>query len=228
MPPFQKYDEYIEKLLLAQYEISEIIDHNLTKGEIREDFLKNIICNQFKQIQILKGLLINEETTTQSGQCDIIFAENSARVRSLGSHNLVDIVDCKMVLEVKSNATGYDLKDFNEKAGTIKNLSSVSKPLCGIFCYQINLEVKTVFKRFGFHFNKTLLAFEFLNSFNLIYPNIDFVISLHKVYDENQDHNVTKQFFIRWDENNRKYLLFQDYPVSKYFFSLLKSINSDD
>ena len=61
---------------------------------------------------------------------------------------------------------------------------------------------------------------------NLFYPNIDFVMSLHNVFDENQNYIVTKQFFIRWDVTNKKYLLFLDYPVSKHFFSLLKSTNS--
>jgi len=37
MKYFDEFDEYIEKLLLVQFDASEIIKHNLTKGEVRED-----------------------------------------------------------------------------------------------------------------------------------------------------------------------------------------------
>lgn len=224
----QKYDTYLEKLLLAQFDVCEIFEHNLTKGEAREDFLKDMIRNQFKQICVMKGIII--ENDRQSGQCDGIFTKRTARLRSFGSHNMVEIKDCEMILEIKSRAKGEDLKSFNKKAEEIKNLISegfsTDKPLCGMFCYQIELKEETIFKRFGFDYNQDLLTFEFSNDFEKWYPNIDFLVSLHDCFNPDKECNETKQFFLRWDENNQKYLLFRDYPVSKHFFSLINSINS--
>lgn len=223
MDHFEKYDEYIENLLLAQFEVSKIIQHHLTRGEAREDFLKNIVLSQFKQLLICKGFLSNG--TRQSNQCDIIVIKNTARVTSLGSHNIVNTNDGKMVLEVKSNATGSDFKNFNNQARRIKNLCMTNKPLCGMFCYCINLQEETILRRFGYKFNNLNESFEFENSIILKYPYIDFVLSLHKIFDEELQYNVIKQFFIRWDNNNKRYLLWQRHPVSKNFFDLINSIN---
>ena len=40
---FKEINTYYQKLLNAQYDVAEIIDHLLTRGEVREDFLKDII-----------------------------------------------------------------------------------------------------------------------------------------------------------------------------------------
>ena len=39
MESFEQYHHYSQNLLLAQHEVSEIIKHNLTRGEVREDFI---------------------------------------------------------------------------------------------------------------------------------------------------------------------------------------------
>ena len=39
---FAEFDQYSEDLLMAQYDVSDIISHELMKGEIREDFLIRI------------------------------------------------------------------------------------------------------------------------------------------------------------------------------------------
>ena len=43
MTLFAEFDLYSENLLMAQYEVSDIISHELTKGEIREDFLISVL-----------------------------------------------------------------------------------------------------------------------------------------------------------------------------------------
>ena len=49
---FDEFDQYSEDMLLAQYEISEIINHELMKGEVREDFLKSTLesCSEPKPL----------------------------------------------------------------------------------------------------------------------------------------------------------------------------------
>lgn len=215
MNHFEKFDEYIENLLRAQYDISEIIEHALTRGEIREDFLMDIIQSQFETVKVAKGIISNG--TTQSCQCDLVFVKPDARQRKLGRQTLIEVEDTIMVLEVKSNATGTDIKEFNEKAKKIKELSEKAKPLCGIFCYNINLEEKTIYKRFGFEHNKEIDTYIYSGE-NIDYLHLDFLVSIHSKEDK------IKQFFIRYDENNSKYILNRNYPISKHFFSLIKSV----
>jgi len=81
MKCWDKYDEYIEKLLSAQYEVAEIFPHQLTKGEAREDFVKNIISSRFKTIGISKGALSDGEK--YSGQCDTIIFNSTAPVKNI-------------------------------------------------------------------------------------------------------------------------------------------------
>ena len=40
---FDEFDLYSENLLLAQHDVSEIISHELMKGEVREDFLITVL-----------------------------------------------------------------------------------------------------------------------------------------------------------------------------------------
>lgn len=104
MKYFDEFDEYIEKLLLVQFDASEIIKHNLTKGEVREDFLKEEVNKQFAHICYHKGFIVNNEKEYQSGQLDIIITGNDARTRKYGDQSMVDIRDARIVLEVKSCA----------------------------------------------------------------------------------------------------------------------------
>jgi hypothetical protein len=55
---FAEFDQYSENMLMAQYEVSEIISHELMKGEIREDFLINTLesCSEPKPY-FVKGTL---------------------------------------------------------------------------------------------------------------------------------------------------------------------------
>ena len=141
---FNKFYEYYQKLLIAQYDISEMIDHKLTRWEVREDFLKTIILDQFPSLQILSWIITNDRV--QSPQTDIIITDYNCRTRKLWTKNLVNIDDCKMILEVKSNATWKDLKKFNDDAWKIKSLWNENL-LCWIFCYKIDLKLNTILER---------------------------------------------------------------------------------
>lgn len=45
---FAEFNQYSENLLLAQYDVSEIIEHELMKGEVREDFLIDVLKSRFE------------------------------------------------------------------------------------------------------------------------------------------------------------------------------------
>ena len=71
---------------------------------------------------------------------DILLIKQNSPVVNLGSQTLASPENCLLVLEVKGNATGNDLKEFNDKIGTMKGMQADSYPLFGIFCYKIQKE----------------------------------------------------------------------------------------
>ena len=214
----KKYDEYIEKLLLAQYEVSEMIEHKLERGEIREDFIKDQVERQFGGIKCCKGVLTDINGDNQSGQIDFIIPKTNARLRQLGEHSLFVGEDVLFVIEVKSNATGTDFKELNDKAAKIKSLDGSRTPRVGMFCYYYDLQMKTLLKRLGYIYDEEIQGFLQDESITPVYENIDFIIAL----DDNEELYQNKYFFaIRNNENN--FTVYLDGPVSKYFFKLLGS-----
>ena len=69
----------------------------------------------------------------------------------------------------------------------------------------------------GFEHNKEIDTYIYSGE-NIDYLHLDFLVSIHSKEDK------IKQFFIRYDENNSKYILNRNYPISKHFFSLIKSV----
>ena len=66
---------YDEKMLRLQYEISECFSHQLTKGEIREEFIKEYIKNKTGNDKILKGAIY--KGVKESTQLDMIICNNN-------------------------------------------------------------------------------------------------------------------------------------------------------
>jgi len=208
--------KYYQNLLSAQYDVSEIFEHALTRGEIREEFIRELITKRNSSIKAYTGVLSNG--TDSSGQCDILIAPNTATVEPFGSKVMMKVENCKIVCEVKSNATGLDFKKANDSAEVIKNLNPVQHPIYGMFCYQTKLQKNTIFKRFGYKFDNDYEAFFEDESLELIYPNIDFVISIKDDPD-----GGFEQFFIIRNEINQRFNLVNDFPVIKNFFSLIEN-----
>ncbi len=55
-----EYNSYREELLQAQYKVSDSVCHNLSKGEIREDFLIEMIGGDFPNFRISSGVLVDD------------------------------------------------------------------------------------------------------------------------------------------------------------------------
>jgi len=227
---FNKFDEYYQKLLMAQYDISEMINHKLTRWEVREDFLKSIILEQFPSLQTLSWIITDDKV--QSPQTDIIITDFSCRTRKLWSKNLVNIDDCKMILEVKSNATWDDFKKFNIDAWKIKALWN-EKLLCWIFCYRTDLKLNTLLNRFWYKYNNQYMMYENYDKSLIKYPNIDFVISIDN-FKLDPDIDEDKEVFIIFDKEKEinpttkekwGYSFIIDKPSLKNLFNLLSWIN---
>ncbi len=227
---FDEFNKYTENLIQAQYVVSEIIKHELTKGEVREEFVMDAIQRGFaNEINLKRGFL--QFGDEQSNQMDILLLKQNAPVANIGNQTIVQPENCLLVLEVKGNATGNDLKEYNEKIEVMKAMQADSYPIFGVFCYRIKLVEKTILKRFGFTYDNFSGSFydEYKTDENnpdnnnpglaVEYPNIDFLISI-----ENDEEMNAKQYYLRKDEATGRYIKSVEYPVLKNLFSLTYSL----
>ncbi|MCX7749206.1 MAG: hypothetical protein N2645_20275 [Clostridia bacterium] len=216
---FERYDDYTEKLLLAQYNVSEMVEHKLMRGEIREDFLKLQIENRYRDIQCCKGAIVDVNGQNQSGQIDLVIAKQCAQVRRMGGHSIISVDDAVFIIEVKSNAKGTEFTSLNDKAMQYKAMEGGHSVLVGMFCYYYELKMKSLLRRFGYVYDEDLQAFQQQPDINPPYSGIDFVVCLDDDIDD--DTGSFKRFFIMRDETNDRFVLYQENPVSKHFFKLL-------
>ena len=71
-------DSYLQNLLALQFKASSGISHNLTKGELREKFVKQVVNSQYPNVQLKSGILTHDDW--QSSQGDFIWLKANARV----------------------------------------------------------------------------------------------------------------------------------------------------
>ena len=221
----QKYDEYIQKLLIAQYEVSEIIEHKLTRGEVREDFLKEIIIKRLPRYRAVNGIIV-DSAGAQSPQCDCILLKSNAQTRKIGKQEIVDIDDVLFVIEIKSNATGADIKKFNNDIKKIKEMRNSNNTMRFIlFGYKMKLKHKTILKRFQHDIDTPTKSIYFEPVNNELYPNIDILLSLDPVKDLLEKPNENKQFILQRIEKKKgewKYFYNKNCPIISEFFGILK------
>jgi hypothetical protein len=222
---FDEFDQYSENLLMAQYEVSNIITHELMKGEVREDFLIATLesCSDPKPM-LVKGTM--SDGYDDAGQLDIILCRPHAHVRKLGTQCFVEKDHALCVIEVKGNCTGRDLKKTEAKALVIQRLQGEQSPQYGVICYKMDLEMKTIMNRFGFSFdaanktyfdNATIPNEAEANWKKLEYPNLDFFVSLEdgkKVFLRKYEISPGKHRFIRSMQS----------PLIKELFAMTRSL----
>ena len=211
---FDVFDQYSQNLLLAQYGIAEIFEHELTKGEVREDFLIYTLQSRFTTPPIFKKGTISDGTI-QAGQLDIMLCKPNSQIAQVGNQAVLRPEDCLCLIEVKGNATGNDLREFDERSQRIKHMQATSYPLCGIFCYRVELQEKTIMNRFGFDLNVETGVY--YNDGNepreITYPNIDFFVSL-----DDRGH-----LFLRKNIDG-KFIRLLDYPILKAVYRVIGSL----
>lgn len=226
MSSADEYDRYVEELFQAQFDISEeLISHNLERGQTREDFIKDEIERRFQNINIQKGFVVGSGKQA-SNQIDVLILKQNAQTRMLGSNCLANIDDVNLVIEIKSSATGSDLKKFNDDIALIRQKNpNGNLPLFGMFCYRIKLQKKTIFQRFGFDYDEVndLLRLQDENKANLRfhYPNVDFVLSIDKS-------NMGDRKFIYLQKahdrnNNPYYVSLVDLPITKHLWNTIQA-----
>lgn len=225
MRMFDEFDQYSEDMLLSQYSISDMISHELLKGEIREDFLLSTLgaCSD-PQPKFVKGTISDGED--DAGQVDIILCRPNIHIRQLGSQSMVAKDDALCVIEVKGNCTGRDLTKAQLQAEKILALNGVRDPLYGVIAYKVALAEKTILKRFGHQYdrvnatyfdNATIANEPEANWHELKYPGLDFFVSLEE---------GKKVFLRKYEIETGKWRYHRDTttPLIKHVFKLTRSL----
>lgn len=218
----QKYYDYLQELLLLQFQVSEDLDHNLSKGEIREDFLKDIIVKQFKNIICHKGIIIDDGF--QSGQMDLIITSKKCSNINLGTHSMVYIDDVDMIVEIKSKGTKRYLDELEIEAKKIKERIDIKNkyngdivlkyPIIGMFAYKFDSSKETLLKKFGYTMKDEVYEKRGKKS----YSYIDFVLVLN--FEENEEDDL----FLRRDILENNYTIIFGNAL-KNLFSIIKHSN---
>lgn len=232
MESFEQYYHYSQNLLLAQHEVSEIIKHTLTRGEVREDFIIQYLTKSIQNCQaFLKRGFINLGDIDQSGQADILLVKEFAEIIDLGNRGnvIVNPEDCLMMVEVKSTLTGSYLNELNIEAQRIK--AANPNIVCGMFAYKSELEKKTIMTRCGYDFDSdTRTYFDSVREPSPIYyPYIDFILLLDKVEggesEEDLEMQGRNQLFMRkgLEINDRYFKGIYD-PVIRNLVGLVRSL----
>ncbi len=222
---FDEYDQYSENMLMSQYDISEIISHELTKGEVREDFLISTLgsCSD-PQPKFVKGTVADD--TDDAGQLDIILCRPHAHVRKMGMQAMVTKDDALCIIEVKGNCTGRDLNGAEAQAKKIRALKGTTEPLYGVICYRSELKERTLLDRFGYKFDReTHTYYDNATIPNeppaewhaLSYPTLDFFASLE---------DGKKMFLRRYEPSPgvSRYTRDVTTPLIKHVFKLTRSL----
>ncbi len=214
------FAQYYEDLLKAQYKVSQIVQQNLPKGTIREDFLRELVLKKKESLRAKKGMV--SMGLKQSGECDLIFYDSSATINPIGDQIMIEPKHCRLILEIKSNATRSDLKKTNNNFQKIKEIDLENKPLCGLFCYNSKIEKKTVLKSFGWVFDEELKSWEENLSLEMKYLHIDFMVCIACL--EEDEEYTEHQFFLVKDRSSQRFVLKQEYPIIKNFFAVTDNL----
>ncbi|MDX9696768.1 MAG: hypothetical protein RBT49_13345 [Bacteroidales bacterium] len=222
---FEEYYDYTENLLVKQHEVSAIITHPVIKGEVREHFLKEVIEKIFPDdIKFYRGFISYD--ITDQNQIDLFVKRKAAMTMNFGNHVGIHPDDCVFMIEVKSTATGTDIKDFNERSRKLKHQCADKQPLCGMFCYKVDLKKTTTLERFGYSYNEDAEMYVTDEDLELQYPYIDFFVCIDQT-PFTEDHTGTNEMFLRKDSSllsDGSYDLSENLPAIKDFLAMIKAI----
>ena len=207
-------DLYIQEVLKMQYMVSNNISHRLTKGELREKFIRRVVRDEFPNLLLKSGILC--EGTWQSTQGDFLWLRDGARI---GNLDLYDLKDCLMFMEIKSQATAKELRAINDTAKNLKQRYTGDFPIkVGMFCYGTVANAKTVLRKFGFTYDKEIDGYNAYAKSKDVMPNVDFIFSLNIVDDPDE---LTSAYLVARDFSGNC-SLYIDNPVIRYFFNYFR------
>jgi len=209
---------YLDDLLRLQSDAADRHNHNGVLGEVREEFVIQVLDHRIDDINLHKGEVV--AAAGDMGQHDVIIRRRGTLNPEHGGQVRIEAADCAAVIEVKSNAKATEIRDFDAKAENIK----VDNPevICGIVCYKIRNRKDTILKRMGHEFDADLEGFFQIEEPVLTYSNLDFILCLDEDVEEKSGKEYSKSFFIKKDIGGG-YELFLSPPYMKYF---LREVNT--
>ena len=194
--------------------VSNNISHRLTKGELREKFIRRVVQDEFPNLLLKSGILC--EGTWQSTQGDFLWLRDGARI---GNLDLYDLKDCLMFMEIKSQATAKELRAINDTAKNLKQRYTGDFPIkVGMFCYGTVANAKTILRKFGFTYDKEIDGYNAYAKSKDVMPNVDFIFSLNIVDDPDE---LTSAYLVARDFSGNC-SLYIDNPVIRYFFNYFR------
>lgn len=210
----EQIDMYYQNLLILQFQASNDILHNPTKGSMREEFIKGMLEGNFPDIKLGKGILTKDRW--ESTQIDLFKLKSNARINCIGGQNITELDDCLLIMEIKTDATTKELEALESVSNEIKELTP--NIICGMFCYNISLTPQTVLKRFGFSYEKPPLDLYVRREDEVKYPNIDFVFTLEAKKEGHTPYLIVKDI-------SGEYSVLKNNPIIKDFLNLFKDID---
>lgn len=205
-------DTYLQEMLRMQFQVSNQINHKLTKGQLRERFIQKMVLEQFPNLILKSGILCLEHW--QSTQGDFLWLKDNARIGNLGIYNLND---CKMFMEIKSCATARELWAIESTGRMLKEKCSSENPMrVGMFCYSTDATEQTVLKKMGFLYDRELESYGTYQSNLDEMKHVDFLYCLNI----NTDNFSTPYFVVR--DYMENCTLYQNNPVIRYFFNFFR------
>ncbi|MEA4914768.1 MAG: hypothetical protein VB061_09380 [Christensenella sp.] len=208
-------NQYYQDLLVAQFKASGNISHAPSKGTVRENFVKDVIRKmKGNELKLYRGVFECGDEW-QSNEADFIW-QNRGCESEFGTYNLHE---CRMMMEIKSCATGNELKKLNQQAQHLKERHENRKRFSvGMFCYSTELKRDTVLERFGHPFDRAIQSSAtYYNRYD-IYDNIDFLFSLDQTNE-----NAPEPYFIYRNKDNT--LLFVDPPIIYHFLLMFNEMD---
>lgn len=207
-------DLYLQDVLRVQYMVSKNISHNLTKGQLREKFIRRMIQDEFPSILLKSGILCADDW--QSTQGDFLWLREGARI---GSLDLYDLDDCQMFMEIKSKATAAELRAINKTAENIKQRCSNEYPIkVGIFCYSTDAREKTILQKFGFTYDSEIDSYNAYDQTKDTMGFVDFLFCLNITDDQDE---LSEPYLVARDYAG-ECSLYKDNPVIRYFFNYFR------
>lgn len=210
----EEIDLYLQDILKMQYMVSDNISHRLTKGELREKFIRRLVQDEFPSLMLKSGILCSD--TWQSTQGDFLWLKDGARV---GNLNLYDLDDCRMFMEIKSSATAAELRAIDETASNLKQRYAGESPIkVGMFCYSTRANEKTVLRKFGFTYDREIEGYNAYDQSKDTMRHVDFLFSLN--ISDNQDELTSPYLVVR--DYSGSCILYKDNPVIRYFLNYFR------
>lgn len=184
--------EYYERLLSLQFMASNNLNHTVTKGTLREEYVKRLVKEVMPKNSPKEGIICGENEW-QSGQGDFIKLKSDA----FDYDKKFRVEECLIFMEIKSNATRGEFNKLNEEAKKLKKQNPHMK--IGIFCYKTKAKKETVLKNFGYLYDEDLQAYQEYDPTQDQFEFIDFCFSLN--IDEEDCFNP-QAYFLNRDQTN--------------------------